>query len=227
MHQGGISFRVVQPRVTNIYPNYKNIDRCPVRLFEKYVGLLPTAHKNGSLKMHARKKPTGTVWFLDYPLGINTITPLVKELVHRRFSLLRTMMTTRMYDQNQDEQPMQEFTGHRSTCVRRYKPQTILNIRLVISYRGQMCIGSKLSNTKSKKSVGKGKLVEFGKKITDTDSEAEFMSLQSLCTFKGKPIENGSKERKCCPHGHNVSKNGSVICELLSEVTSQKYTKQR
>ena len=32
--------------------------------------------------MHAKKKPTVKCWYLDYPLGINTITPLVKELVH-------------------------------------------------------------------------------------------------------------------------------------------------
>ena len=75
--------------------------------------------------MHARKHPTAQCWFLDYPLGINRITPLVKELVHSiavtdgnyKKQSLQATMTTRMYNQNQDEQLIQEFTGHRSTCV--------------------------------------------------------------------------------------------------------------
>ena len=61
--------------------------------------------------MHARKKPSAKCWYLDYPLGINTITPLVKELVHSvgvtngnfKNQSLRTTMATRMYDQNQDK----------------------------------------------------------------------------------------------------------------------------
>ena len=41
-HQGGISSRYAQPRVINVYPNYKQVDRCPVRLYyKKYISLLP------------------------------------------------------------------------------------------------------------------------------------------------------------------------------------------
>ena len=79
--------------------------------------------------MHACKRPTAKCWFLDYPLGINTITPLVKDLVHSvgvydgnfKNQSLRATMETHMYDQNQDEQLIQEFTGHHSLCIRRYK----------------------------------------------------------------------------------------------------------
>ena len=34
---------------------------------------------------------------------------------------LKATMATCMYDGNQDIQLIQEFTGHRSNCVRRYK----------------------------------------------------------------------------------------------------------
>ena len=85
--------------------------------------------KTQSVYMQAHKKPNAKCWFLDYPLGINTITPLVKELVHSvgvhdgnfKNQWFRATMATRMYDQNQDEQLIQEFMGHRSLCVRRYK----------------------------------------------------------------------------------------------------------
>ena len=79
--------------------------------------------------MHARKRPTAKCWFLDYPLGINTITPLVKELVHSvgvfdgnlKNQSLRATMAMHVYNRNQDKQFIQEFMGHWSLCVRHYK----------------------------------------------------------------------------------------------------------
>ena len=113
----------------NIYPNYENVNRCLMRLYEKNTSLLPTTKKNTSLDVHAKKKPTAKCCHLDYPLGINTITPLVKDLCKSvgaadgnfRNQYLRAMMATRMYNQGQDEQLIQEFMGHMSSCVGRYK----------------------------------------------------------------------------------------------------------
>ena len=82
--------------------------------------------------MHAKKCPGAKVCFLDYPLGINTITPLVKELVHSagvcdgnfcNQSLWATMASG-LYNENQDEQLIQEFTGHRTMAVHHYKHAT-------------------------------------------------------------------------------------------------------
>ena len=78
-HQGGISSRPGVPRVTNVYPNYNNINRFPMRLYEKYISLLPTTNNNKALYMHAKKKPSAQVWYLDYLLGINTISPWSKN----------------------------------------------------------------------------------------------------------------------------------------------------
>ena len=91
-------------------------------MYKKYISLLPTTRKN-------RKKAIGKVWFLDYPLGINTVTPLVKELVHSvgvtngnfKDQSLRAMMATCMYDGNEDEQLIQEIMRRQSNCIRRYK----------------------------------------------------------------------------------------------------------
>ena len=106
-HQRGASMRPHVPKVVNNYPNFENIDHCLVQLYEKYVSLLPTTKKNKSLNLHAKKKPTAKFWYLDYPLCINIITPLVKELCRSvgatdgnfRNQLLQATMATRMYDQ--------------------------------------------------------------------------------------------------------------------------------
>ena len=80
-HQGGISRRPIKPRMVNAHPNYENPAHCVVRLYEKYVSLLPETRKNKCLYMHARKHIMPKCWYLDYHWGINTIIPLVKQLI--------------------------------------------------------------------------------------------------------------------------------------------------
>ena len=40
-HQGGATVRPRIPKVVNIYPNFDNIDRCPVRLYKKVHQFVP------------------------------------------------------------------------------------------------------------------------------------------------------------------------------------------
>ena len=133
-------------------------------------------------------------------------------------------MATRMYDGNQDEQLIQEFTGHHSNCVRRYKHASdrIKHKASHIIQGAKRCIASKLSQKKDKK---KAEVIKTSKSKVESNSDAEFMSSQSLCTFQGKPIENGPKEAKCCKHGNKVNSNGSAICKFLSEIMKNKYKK--
>ena len=114
-HQGGVSVCPRVPKIVNIYPRFENIDCCSTHLYEKYISLLPTTKRNVGLYMHAKKKPSAKCWYLDYPLGINIITPLVKELVHSvgvtdgnyRNQSLQATMATCMYNEGQDEQLIQ------------------------------------------------------------------------------------------------------------------------
>ena len=215
-HQGGISSRVTPPNIIYAYPNYEQVDKCPVRLYEKYTRLLPESRKNGCLYMHAHKRPTTNVWYVDYPLGINHTTPIIKELVQSisitevnyKNQSLRATMTTRMYDENQDEGLIQEFTGHRSTCVHRYKHASdALKCKASKRVQGaKKCFVSKLYKSKvsDKSSIFKKIEKNDVSKVKvngdhSTDSNLDFMLSQSLHTFSDKSIEMAQKNQKEAP----------------------------
>ena len=78
---------------------------------------------------------TGHTWYADKPLGVNTITKTVKNLMaeigkvgHFTNHSLRVSAATRMYSEGVDEQVLKERTGHRSDAVRTYKktPENLL-----------------------------------------------------------------------------------------------------
>ncbi len=56
-HQGGIDSRKTDQRIVNVYVN-PNEERCPVRLYEKYMNLLLIGGKHGELYLYPMNKPT-------------------------------------------------------------------------------------------------------------------------------------------------------------------------
>ena len=102
--------------------------RCPVRLFMKYVGLLPDAKTCRKLYMRPKIKAIPSCWYNDQPYGNNKIYSTVKELCSKagfegKFTnhSLRATSASRMFQANVPEQVIKEVTGHRSDCVRSYK----------------------------------------------------------------------------------------------------------
>ena len=75
------------------------------------------------------KIPSVKCWYQDYPLGINIITPIVKDVCksvgvvdeNYKNQSLRATTATRMYAASQDEQMIQEVTGQTSICVCHYE----------------------------------------------------------------------------------------------------------
>ena len=105
-----------------------NIQRCPVRIFKKYLGLLPQSKTCRKLYLRCRKAPTPSTWFCDQPFGVNKIKTVVRDICkeaglegHFTNHSLRATCASRMYDKNVPEQIIKETTGHRSECVRTYK----------------------------------------------------------------------------------------------------------
>ncbi len=78
-NQGGLDCRKFQPRTIYINEN-NNSARCPVRLFQKYVSLLPPDGVRPDFYLHPLGKPTMTQWYADHPIGINTLRMTMKCL---------------------------------------------------------------------------------------------------------------------------------------------------
>ena len=124
--QGGLSSKGTA-KIVHVYPS-ANSRKCPLRIFKKYVGLLPQSKKCNKLYLRCKKKPTPITWYCDQPFGVNKIKSTVKEMckmagIDGNFTnhSLRASCASRMYEKNVPEQIIKETTGHRSECVRVYK----------------------------------------------------------------------------------------------------------
>ncbi len=128
-NQGGLKTRKSTPKQVKAY-GHSDYDRNIVRLYKKYISLLPQKAASNALYKYSlsKGKMTGHTWYADKPLGVNTITKTVKNLMaeigkfgHFTNHSLRVLAVTRMYSEGVDEQVLKERTGHRSDAVRSYK----------------------------------------------------------------------------------------------------------
>ena len=126
-NKGGLKHRKVSPKVVDVY-QIENENKCPVRILNLYLFLLPKPRKCKSLYLQACKKYSPGNWFHDSPVGENCLRSFVKDLCEKtgipgfysNHSLCPTGCT-RMYNNDIDEQVIQEILGHRSLAVHSYK----------------------------------------------------------------------------------------------------------
>ena len=126
MNQGGLTGKA-NSKVVKVFPSEDKV-RCPVRLYAKYIGLLPRSKSCGKLYLHPKVKAVPNIWFCDQPYGKNKIYSTVKELCKKaglegKFTnhSLRALSATHMFDSDVSEQVIKEIIGHKSDCVRVYK----------------------------------------------------------------------------------------------------------
>ena len=126
-NKGGIKHRKIDPKEVDVYP-IQNPERCPLRIFLKYLSLLPVNCNCKKLYLQPKKKFTPDVWFQDRPAGENRLRDTIKDVCSKAGftwiffkSFSEGTAATRMYRCNIDEKLIQEITGHRSLAVRAYK----------------------------------------------------------------------------------------------------------
>ncbi len=128
-NQGGLSGRKLSPKVVKAFGN-PNPQRDLVRLYQKYVNLCPPDPKSDALYKYglSESKRTPRQWYCDKPLGINSISKCVSNLMKQAGKSgnftnhsLRVTAATRMFEGGIEEQLVKEKTGHKSDAVRNYK----------------------------------------------------------------------------------------------------------
>ena len=116
-NQGGL----VAKRTNKVVYVYEASDqmKCPVRIFTKYIGLLPEGKSCKKLYLRPRVKFNPKVWFCDQPYGNNKVNTTVRELYKKagfdgKYTnhSLRATSASRMYDNMVPEQVIKEVTGH-------------------------------------------------------------------------------------------------------------------
>ena len=99
-----------------------------MRLYRKYIRLLPESRKCKKLYRKCKKVLKPNMRFCDQPFGINKIKATVKEVCKNAGTegkisnhSPRAMCISRMYANDIPKQIIKGVTGHRSDCVRIYK----------------------------------------------------------------------------------------------------------
>ena len=126
-NRGGLKDMRKERKIVWIKPN-KNINRCPVRIVQKYMNLLPRGGLRKNLYLHSLKKPKPALWYTTTPLGVNKVRSVVKDMLKSagldgfftNHSLRRTA-ATRLFQSGQNVKLIKEVTGHISDAVEKYE----------------------------------------------------------------------------------------------------------
>ena len=126
-NKGGLKHRNVECKTVDVHC-ISDISRCPVRIFMKYLSMLPKHRNTKSLYLQPRRKFNAKQWYFDRPVGVNTLRETVKNLCEKAGlpgyytnHSLHGSSATHMYHSGLDQQVITEITGHRSNAVRNYK----------------------------------------------------------------------------------------------------------
>ena len=127
-NDGGLGQMRKERKVVWVYPS-KNINRCPVRLVGKYLGLCPQNYvKKSHLYLQSLKCPTPKQWYGREVVGQNKIKEVVKNLLssakidgYFTNHSLRRSGGTRLFQAGVDRKLVKEVTGHRSDAVDAYQ----------------------------------------------------------------------------------------------------------
>lgn len=128
-----------------------------VRLYEKYVGLLPVKSKTSDLFVYelSEKRRSPCTWYSDRLVGINVLKKTMRKLTEAaglkgNFTnhSLHASCAMRLYQSGEDEQTIKCITGHLSDAgVRSYKR-----------------VSDQLLKSANKKICGEGVTLEFDRK---------------------------------------------------------------
>ena len=149
-------------KIVWIKPN-KNPLRCPVRIVEKYLKLLPTGGMKPNLYLHSLKRPKPHTWYCETPLGINKVRSVVKEILHdagldgffTNHSLHRTAATC-LFQAGQNVKLIKEVTGNISNAVEKYEitsDQQRMNISSIIQGEKQEIIAPNVTESEQKGNI--------------------------------------------------------------------------
>ena len=127
MNKGGLCDMKKERKIVWIKPN-SNWERCPVRIVEKYIMLLPINGNRENLYLQSLKKPRPYRWHSTCPVGINSVRKVVSIMLKdagldgffTNHSLCRTC-ATRLFQVGESVKIVKEITGHISDAVHKYQ----------------------------------------------------------------------------------------------------------
>ena len=126
-HDGGIKDMKFDRKEVWVYPR-NNLNRCPVRLAQKYLSLCPKYDRKHNFYLKSLTKPTPTQWYAEQVVGQNTLGKVIKGIMqnagvegfYTNHSARRTG-GTRLFRAGVQRKLVKETTGHRSDAIDKYQ----------------------------------------------------------------------------------------------------------
>ena len=128
-NDGGLASMRKERKISWVYPN-KDINRCPVRLVDKYISLCPAASSKTkpNFCLRSLEKTNPAQWYSTRVVGVNTLHKVVSSMLKSAkldgfFTnhSLRRSGTTHLFQAGVDRKIVKEYTGHRSDAVDQYQ----------------------------------------------------------------------------------------------------------
>ena len=126
-NRGGLQHCRIDMKTVDLYAA-SNADRCPLRAIIKYMSLVSKTRTCPAFYLQPQRPFFGKAWYMNRPTGINHLCNTVHDLCvsaglpgHYTNHSLCSTATTKLYQNNLDQQLIMEITGHRSLAVQTYK----------------------------------------------------------------------------------------------------------
>ena len=118
---------IQKEKIVWVYPS-DNLDRCPVRLTQKYLSLCPKYDKKPNFYLQSRTKYTLSVWYCGQVVGENSLVKVIQVLMKEakiegfftNHSLQRSG-GTRLFNASVYRKLVKEATGHKSDAIDKYQ----------------------------------------------------------------------------------------------------------
>ena len=127
-NDGGLKQMPKERKIVWIYPNTENLDRCPVRIVDKYISLCPAYYKKANFYLQSLQNINPAQWYGEQVVGIDSLKKVVKNLLGRAnmggyFTnhSLRCTGGTRLFQAGVERKIVKEITGHVSDAVDAYQ----------------------------------------------------------------------------------------------------------
>ena len=128
---------------TKMFPNLKNPERCPLRLYELYKSMRPKTEKCEAFFLQVNNNPKAKQWYVDGPVGINELGKQMKQICEEaelqgRFtnhSLRRTMCSQLINSRQFDLVTISKLSGHKNPgSLKHYMTPTVKTQKAMCNY---------------------------------------------------------------------------------------------
>ena len=209
----GIGDMKKQRKIVGVYHS-NNVNRCPVRLTDKYISLCPQYFRKANFYLQPLFKTNPVLWYAEQVMeGINSICKVVKQMLmsadidgYFTNHSLRCSGCTRLFQAGVERKIVKEVSGHRSDAIDKYQ---------LTSERQRQEVSRVLATTGNEEKLpNKAKVVKKCDSLEDiSDSKDTLNDVEVTSSF----VLNG-KEGCSCKKTYNQNSNNlsGMISSILN-----------